>query len=59
MLISASAIRARTCGVAWAAAESDLREGLHAVVLADYEWGAKLLRAGHAALPPGDTSSLR
>ncbi|WP_409970362.1 aminodeoxychorismate synthase component I [Piscinibacter sp.] len=43
----------------WAAAESDLREGLHAVVLADYEWGAKLLRAGHAALPPGDTSSLR
>jgi para-aminobenzoate synthetase/4-amino-4-deoxychorismate lyase len=43
----------------WAAAESDLREGLHAVVLADYEWGAKLLRAGHAALSPGDASSLR
>jgi para-aminobenzoate synthetase/4-amino-4-deoxychorismate lyase len=43
----------------WAAAENDLRKGLHAVVLADYEWGAKLLRAGHAALPPGDTSSLR
>src|SRR5439155_1362622 len=43
----------------WAAAENDLRKGLHAVVLADYEWGAKLLRAGYAALPPGDTSSLR
>jgi len=48
-----------TLNETWAAAESDLLEGLHAVVLADYEWGAKLLRAGHAALPPGDTSSLR
>jgi para-aminobenzoate synthetase/4-amino-4-deoxychorismate lyase len=32
---------------------------LHAVLLADYEWGAKLMRAGHAGLAPDDASSLR
>jgi para-aminobenzoate synthetase/4-amino-4-deoxychorismate lyase len=42
-----------------AAAQADLRDGLHAVLLADYEWGAKLLRAGHQALPAGDASCLR
>jgi para-aminobenzoate synthetase/4-amino-4-deoxychorismate lyase len=42
-----------------AAAESDLRAGLHAVLLADYEWGAKLLRAGHHRLAGNDSSSLR
>jgi para-aminobenzoate synthetase/4-amino-4-deoxychorismate lyase len=31
-----------------AGAEADLAAGLHAVVLADYEWGAKLQRAGLA-----------
>lgn len=42
-----------------AAVQADLAQGLHAVLLADYEWGAKLLRAGLAALPPEDRSSLR
>jgi len=42
-----------------AAAESDLRAGLHAVVLADYEWGMKLLHAGDGTLPRDDHSSLR
>ncbi|WP_280151515.1 aminodeoxychorismate synthase component I [Piscinibacter sp. XHJ-5] len=41
------------------AAQADLAAGLHAVLLADYEWGARLLRAGHARLPPGDRSCLR
>ena len=30
----------------WRAVEEDLRGGLHAVLLGDYEWGAKLLGAG-------------
>jgi para-aminobenzoate synthetase/4-amino-4-deoxychorismate lyase len=48
-----------TLEAVWAAALADQRAGLHAVVLADYEWGAKLLRAGHEALPTGDGASLR
>ena len=43
----------------WAAADADLRHGLHAVLLADYEWGARLLHAGDAALSPGDGGALR
>lgn len=43
----------------WAAVDADLRAGLHAVLLADYEWGAKLMRAGHARLRPDDAASLR
>ena len=43
----------------WAAADRDLHAGLHAVVLADYEWGARLLQAGHERLPPGHGCSLR
>jgi para-aminobenzoate synthetase/4-amino-4-deoxychorismate lyase len=42
-----------------AAVAADLHAGLHAVLLADYEWGAKLLRAGHEGLTPNDASSLR
>jgi len=42
-----------------AAAQADLAAGLHAVLLADYEWGAKLLRVGHAKLAADDTSCLR
>ena len=38
----------------WAAADADLRAGLHAVLLADYEWGARLLKAGNARLGPED-----
>ncbi|MDM0103496.1 chorismate-binding protein [Variovorax sp. J22R24] len=43
----------------WAPVEADLREGLHAVLLIDYEWGAKLLKAGHERLAPDDASALR
>ncbi|WP_157263516.1 aminodeoxychorismate synthase component I [Azohydromonas aeria] len=42
-----------------AAAQADQRAGLHALLLADYEWGAKLLRAGHERLASGDASCLR
>ncbi|WP_205665243.1 bifunctional chorismate-binding protein/class IV aminotransferase [Caldimonas tepidiphila] len=48
-----------TLDATWAAVEADQREGLHAVVLADYEWGAKLLGAGERALPADDASALR
>ncbi len=44
---------------AWAAVDRDLRAGLHAVVLADYEWGARLLHAGHERLAPAHAGSLR
>ena len=40
----------------WAQVDADLRAGLHALLLADYEWGTKLLRAGAR---PGDASALR
>lgn len=43
----------------WAAVEADQRAGLHAVLLADYEWGAKLLAAGHQRLAGEDASALR
>jgi len=43
----------------WAAVDADQRAGLHAVLLADYEWGAKLLKAGHAGLAGDDSSALR
>jgi para-aminobenzoate synthetase/4-amino-4-deoxychorismate lyase len=40
----------------WAQVDADQRAGLHAVLLADYEWGTKLLRAG---VRPDDASALR
>jgi para-aminobenzoate synthetase / 4-amino-4-deoxychorismate lyase len=43
----------------WARVDDDLRTGLHAVLLADYEWGAKLLKAGHERLDDDDASALR
>lgn len=43
----------------WAQVDADLRQGLQAVLLADYEWGAKLLQAGQARLAPDDASALR
>ncbi len=43
----------------WARVDTDLRAGLHAVLLADYEWGAKLLGAGHERLAAHDGSALR
>ena len=43
----------------WSQVDEDLRAGLFAVLLADYEWGAKLLRAGHESLAEDDASALR
>jgi para-aminobenzoate synthetase/4-amino-4-deoxychorismate lyase len=40
----------------WARVDADLRSGLHALLLADYEWGTKLLKAG---VRPGGESALR
>jgi para-aminobenzoate synthetase/4-amino-4-deoxychorismate lyase len=44
---------------AWAAVEADQRAGLHALLLADYEWGARLLKAGHERLAPDAQGTLR
>jgi len=41
----------------WAQVDADQRAGLHAVLLADYEWGTKLLKAG--VRPGDDPSALR
>jgi para-aminobenzoate synthetase/4-amino-4-deoxychorismate lyase len=49
----------RTLDEVWHRVDADLRAGRHAVLLADYEWGAKLLKAGHARLAADDRSSLR
>ncbi|HSW08768.1 MAG TPA: hypothetical protein VLK61_29650, partial [Aquabacterium sp.] len=43
----------------WAQVDADQAAGLHALLLADYEWGAKLLKAGHAPLPPQARPALR
>jgi para-aminobenzoate synthetase/4-amino-4-deoxychorismate lyase len=43
----------------WRQVDADLAAGLHAVLLADYEWGAKLIGAGTRGLAPGDASALR
>jgi para-aminobenzoate synthetase/4-amino-4-deoxychorismate lyase len=41
----------------WAQVDADLRSGLHAVLLADYEWGTKLLKAG--VRPGSEAAALR
>jgi para-aminobenzoate synthetase/4-amino-4-deoxychorismate lyase len=48
-----------TLDAVWPQVDADLGNGLHALLLADYEWGAKLLKAGHGRLPSGDNSALR
>ncbi|MDO9314663.1 MAG: bifunctional anthranilate synthase component I family protein/class IV aminotransferase [Burkholderiaceae bacterium] len=48
-----------TLDATWARVDADLRAGLHALVLADYEWGTKLLKAGDRALALDDRSALR
>jgi len=48
-----------TLAATWARIDVDLRRGLHALLLADYEWGAKLLQAGHQKLTSSDGSALR
>ncbi|RST53081.1 chorismate-binding protein [Variovorax sp. MHTC-1] len=58
-------VRAHRCtdpaglDTAWDQVDADLRQGLHAVLLADYEWGAKLLHACQARLAADDASALR
>ena len=49
----------RTLDAVWAAVDADLRAGLHALLLADYEWGAKLLHAGDGRLAAADRAALR
>ena len=43
----------------WEQVEADQRAGLHALLLIDYEWGAKLLHAGDERLAAGEASALR
>lgn len=43
----------------WAAADRELRAGHHALILADYEWGARLQGAGDLDLAPADAGALR
>src|SRR3982751_1427710 len=43
----------------WRQVDDDLRAGNFAVMLADYEWGAKLLHAGDEKLAADDAASLR
>jgi para-aminobenzoate synthetase/4-amino-4-deoxychorismate lyase len=50
---------ALTLDAMWHAVIADQQNGLHAAVFADYEWGAKLLKAGQRHLPADDRSSLR
>jgi len=43
----------------WSEAENDLRAGRHGVVLADYEWGTRLLQTGDQGWGAGDEGALR
>lgn len=43
----------------WMEADGEMRAGRHAVLLADYEWGARLLHAGDEAVAPEDGGALR
>ncbi len=43
----------------WAAVERDQRAGAHAVLLADYEWGARLIGAPHVAALASEPAALR
>ncbi len=43
----------------WARVNADLRAGLHAVVLADYEWGVRLNGVAHDRRAPEAGGSLR
>ena len=48
-----------TLDATWTQVEADQRAGAHALLLADYEWGAKLLKAGHARLAVRSSSSAK
>ncbi|WP_287366311.1 aminodeoxychorismate synthase component I [Thauera sp.] len=43
----------------WPAVAADMRDGLQAVILADYEWGARLMKAGHEQIAPEAAGALR
>jgi len=53
-------VRTHTCvdprllEATWSAVEADQGQGLHAVLLVDYEWGSALLQAGHERWTPKD-----
>ena len=48
-----------TLDASWQAVAADMGAGLHALVLIDYEWGARLLQAGHQHLAPAAAGALR
>lgn len=48
-----------TLDAVWAAARADIGAGLHALVLADYEWGARLMHAGDHRVAAADRGALR
>ncbi len=48
-----------TLDAVWAQVDADMASGLHALLMADYEWGAKLLEAGRQRLARDDASALR
>lgn len=48
-----------TLEAVWARAQADQRAGLHLVVLADYEWGVRLMQAGHERLRVEEGGCLR
>ena len=48
-----------TLDAVWQAVAQDQRQGLHAALFADYEWGSKLQHAGLQHLPAQDGSALR
>jgi len=49
----------RTLDTFWQQVEQDQREGLHAMLFADYEWGCKLQRAGLPATEGAPSGALR
>jgi len=49
----------RTLDDVWRAVQRDLRDGGHALVLADYEWGARLHGVDVARAAPSDGGALR
>ena len=48
-----------TLDACWQAVAGDMGVGLHALVLIDYEWGARMLRAGQKQLAPKHAGALR
>ncbi len=49
----------QTLDALWQTVDADLQAGLHAVVVADYEWGVRLLEARVAPAEPAHAGALR